>query len=291
MSGSGEGVQKMAAVALITDSSACLPAREPHALEAPHEPVHVVPIVIHLSDGDILGDTPAAADRVYDALRRKEPVKSSAPSAVEYLAAIEETRSDDIVVITPAEEFTTMYRNACVAADLAGERVAVVDSRTAAAAQGLVVLEAAEAAAAGGSLQDVAHVAEDAAGRAELVAAMEGLEYIRKSGRVPPAALGLARHLGVRPVFRLQGGTVERLGVPRSPQSAISRVAHEARTRGFREAERSVLFHAADPDRADALGAMLGLEESTEFSPSMGIHTGPGVVGVAWLRPAGEDGP
>ena len=117
------------------------------------------------------------------------------------------------------------------------------------------------------------------------MATLEGLEYIRKSGRVPPAALGLARHLGVRPVFRLRDGTVERLGLPRSPQSAISRVAHEAEVRGVGQAERSVLFHAADPGGAAALGAMLGVEDSTEFSPSMGIHTGPGVVGVAWLGP------
>ena len=281
----------MSPVALVTDSSACLPGREARAPSDGRAPVHVVPIVIHLPDGDVLGDAPAVADRVYEALRRKDPVKSSAPSAVEYLAAIEDAPAGDVVVITPAEEFTTMYRNACVAADLAQERVAVVDSRTAAAAHGLVVQEAAEAAAAGGSLEHVAHVAEEAAGRAELVATLEGLEYIRQSGRVPPAALGLARHLGVRPVFRLHGGTVERLGVPRSPHSAISRVAHEARERGFDDAERSVLFHAADPERADVLGAMLGVEEATEFSPSMGIHTGPGVVGVAWLRPTGPDGP
>jgi DegV family protein with EDD domain len=287
MSGPGEGVHGMSAVALVTDSSACLPTREAADRARSRAAVRVVPIVIHLSDGDVLGDTPAAADRVYDALRHKEAVKSSAPSAVEYLAAIEDGPADEVVVITPAEEFTTMYRNACVAADLAGERVAVVDSRTAAAAHGLVVQEAAEAAGAGGSLDDVARAAEDAADRAELVAALDGLEYIRKSGRVPPAALGLARHLGVRPVFRLQDGAVERLGVPRSPLSAITRVAHEAQARGFREAERSVLFHAGDPERADALGAMLGVEEATEFSPSMGIHTGPGVVGVAWLRPAG----
>jgi hypothetical protein len=46
-----------------------------------------------------------------------------------------------------------------------------------------------------------------------------------------------------------------------------------------------VLFHASDPASAEALGSMLGVEEKTEFSPSMGIHTGPGVVGVAWLGP------
>ena len=74
MIGRGEGVQKMSGVALVTDSSACLPAREIPG------PVRVVPIVIHLPDGDVLGDSPAAADRVYQALRRREPVKSSAPS-------------------------------------------------------------------------------------------------------------------------------------------------------------------------------------------------------------------
>src|SRR5436190_17022486 len=99
MSRLGKGVQKMSAVALVTDSSACLPAREANAEAEVLVPLRVVPIVIHLPDGDILGDAAAAADRVYGALRRKEPVKSSAPSAVEYLAAIEETPADEVVVI------------------------------------------------------------------------------------------------------------------------------------------------------------------------------------------------
>src|SRR5919204_1333813 len=214
MSGFGGRCPQMTAVAVITDSSACLQPREPSA-------VRVVPVVIHLPDGDVMGDSPAAVDRVYEALRHREPVKSSAPSAVEYLAAIEDAIADDVVVITPAEEFTTMYRNACVAAEIASERVAVVDSRTAAAAHGLVGQEAAAAASSGASLEGVQAAAEDAARRAELVATLEGLEYIRESGRVPAAALGLARQLGVRPVFRLRDGAVERLGLPRSPQSAI----------------------------------------------------------------------
>jgi fatty acid-binding protein DegV len=95
--------------------------------------------------------------------------------------------------------------------------------------------------------------------------------------------LGLARHLGVRPVFRLRLGTVERLGVPRSPQTALDRVAREARTRGVDEASHRVVFHAADPHGALDLQRRLGIPDATEFSPSMGIHTGPGVVGVAWL--------
>ena len=202
----------MDTVALVTDSSACLEQ------ERTSVPMEVVPIVIHLPDGDVRGDGPDAAGRVYEALRHHESVKSSAPTAVEYVKAIEDTDADAVVVITPATEFTTMYRNATLAADLSDRPVAVVDSRTAAAAHGLVVERAARAAESGGSVDDVVQAAEDASARAELVAALESLEHIRRSGRVPLAALGLARHLGVRPVFRLRLGTVERLGVPRSPK-------------------------------------------------------------------------
>jgi fatty acid-binding protein DegV len=47
------------------------------------------------------------------------------------------------------------------------------------------------------------------------------------------------------------------------------------------------VFHAGVPERADALRARLtGSEPVIPFSPAMAIHTGPGVVGVAWLRAA-----
>jgi DegV family protein with EDD domain len=177
-----------------------------------------------------------------------------------------------------------MYRNASVAADLAGLPVTTIDTRTAAAAQGLVVLEAARAAAAGAPLADVAAAAEDASRRADLVAALDSLDHIKRSGRVPSVAVGLAEHLGVRPVFRLHQGMVQRLGVPRSDVAAIRRIRREAMARGFGATMPSAVFHGSDGERAESLRQLLGGSSFvTRFSPSMGIHTGPGVVGVAWL--------
>jgi len=266
---------------LITDSSACLPAE---ALD--RYSIRVVPIIIHLPDGDLRDGMQEAADVVYAAQSKGQPVKSSAPSPVEYLAAVEETEGDP-VVITPAIEFTAMYRNAVVAAEIAGRPVAVVDSRTAAAAHGLVVLAAAEVAASGGTPAEVVQAAEDAGRRAELVAALDRLDHLRASGRVPWVAVELAQQLGVRPVFRLHGGTVERLGVPRSVGSALRRIRREAMGRGLEDSRKSAVFHAASPQRAAELQGLLGPTDFlTEFSPSMGLHTGAGVVGVAWLRSA-----
>jgi DegV family protein with EDD domain len=270
----------MAPITIITDSSACLPQEAVLRL-----PVTVLPIMIHLASGDLRDGDGMAGPLVYQALGRGEPVKSSAPATLEYLTAIEQALGD-VVVITPATEFTAIYRNAAVAAEIAKPRpVPVIDSRTAAAAHGLVVLAAAEVAGRGGSIDQVIRAAEDAGRRAELVAALDGVDFIKRSGRVPSVALELAHHLGIRPVFRLRGGAVERLGVPRSLPAALRRIRKEASIGGLADAGSSFVFHAAAPDRADELNAMLGgPRDVTEFSPSMGIHTGPGVVGVAWLR-------
>ena len=270
----------MPPVTLVTDSSACLPEQVVARLPA----VAVLPIMIHLESGDIRDGMGEAGPLVYRALARGETVKSSAPSPLEYLAAIEQS-DGDVVVITPATEFTAMYRSAAVAAEISGPRVSVVDSRTAAAAHGLVVLAAAEVGAAGGTAGEVVRAAEDAGRRAELVAALDGVDFIKRSGRVPPVALELAHRLGIRPVFRLRAGSVERLGVPRSLPAALRRIRKEAVADGLTSSSGSFVFHAAAPERAEELRTLLGtVGGATEFSPSMGIHTGPGVVGVAWLR-------
>lgn len=272
----------MRSVALVTDSSACIPLGLPAV-----ERIRVLPIQIHLRSGDISDATEGADELVYQALARGEPVKSSAPTTLEYLTAIEEAPADTVVVITPATEFTGMYRNAAVAAEISRRPAVVIDSRTAAAAQGLVVVAADDAAEAAGNLDQVAAAAREAAGRAELVAALHTVEFIERGGRVPPLALGLAKHLGIRPVFRLKDGAVERLGVPRTTQAVLDKIRKEAVARGLVAGGDAVFFHSARADDADRLRARLGGGgRVTEFSPSMGIQTGPGVLGVAWLRDA-----
>jgi DegV family protein with EDD domain len=275
-----KGIDHVSPVQIVTDSSACLPPEGSSS-----QGLHVVPIVVHLGGSDVRGDAGVPAARVFQALARDEPVKSSAPSVMEYLAAIESSGAHDVLVVTPATELTVMYRNACLAADLAEARVRVLDSRTAAAAQGLVVETALRLARTGATLEEVEREAAEAARRVDLVAALDGLRHIRRSGRVPSVALGLAEQLGVRPVFRMSEGGIERLALPRSEPAALRRIVHEATRRGLSDAARVAVFHAAAPERARTLVDLVGrADHVTEFSPAMALHTGPGVVGVAWLR-------
>src|SRR3989442_4518862 len=271
-----------APTAIVTASSARLPSSTVRGFD-----IHAVPILLQVGSEEFHDGVDLEPDRMYRALLDGVPVKSAAPSPLDYLDAIESCGDRAVLVITPATEFTRMHRNAALAAELAGPHVTVLDSRSAAAAQGLVVAAAAEAAAAGAGPDDVAAAAFDASVRAELVASLESTESLRASGRVPAIALGLAGHLRLRPVFRMRQGEVERLALPRSEEAAMARIVREWEAGGGPAASRAAIFHPARPARAKRLADLLGGSPLiTEFSAAMGIHTGPGVAGVAWLRPA-----
>ena len=265
---------------VITDSSACLPD-----VTAAGAGVTVVPISIHLQDEVLVDGRPGTQERVLSALGAGESVKSAAPSAADYIDAIDNCAGHSVLIITPATEFTVMHRNAVIAAKVADRRVAVVDCRTAAAAHGLVVLEALKAAARGAGLDETRAVAEDAASRAELCARLETLDPLERSGRVPSPTIERARRKDLMPVFRLDQGTVEPLGVRKSSEAARIAICTEFDARDGKVRHSVAVFHSSRPREASKLGSALGVDHATvPLSPSMAVSTGAGVVGVAWLR-------
>ncbi|MGH9101419.1 MAG: DegV family protein [Acidimicrobiales bacterium] len=270
----------MSSVVVITDSSTCLP---PDRLA--HLEVAVVPIMVHLPEGDCADGSDELADRAYAALSQELPVTSSPPSAADYLAAVERTaRSGRApVIVTPAAEFTPMLRNALAAAGLASVPVSVVDSRTAAAGLALVVLRGAEAAAGGAVQATVVEEVERAASEVDLVATLAALGPLRRSGKIPPA-LGTGAPPPRHTVFRMSQGTVESLGQVEGFEAALDWVAEEWRHAGGSALSETAVFHAAYAAAAASLRDRLGPVAFTSgFSAAMGVHTGPGVVGAAWL--------
>lgn len=273
---------------VVTDSSACLPA--PLLDDAA---VRVLPISVSLIDAEGRENT-AVVDDLQARLQAGEAMKSSPPTVLDYFEAIEDSDRDAAVVLTPAVEFTVMRRHAEAAADLANREVHVVDTRTAAAAQGLVVLAALRAAQDGATAEAVADVARRAAARADLVAVLDSLASLRRSGHVPATALdtdGPAR----RVLFRFRDGSVVPLGGATRVDDALERLVTEWRDGGgdispsttmVDRFPETLVFHAGEELRARRLRQRLGRADPVvEFSVAMALHTGPSCVGVAWLHP------
>lgn len=268
---------------MVTDSSTCLPQALLDKLS-----VGVVPVSVHLPGADSVDGSDQLSRRISEAVERDQYVRSSQPFITDYLAAIEEAGCEEVAVVTPAMEFAGMYRNASLAAELTPRRAVVVDSRTAAAGQALVVLAGAELAATGAPLEAVVGRIEEASRRVDLVATLQTLAPIRRSRRVPaPALAGAQEADDVRSLFRMRNGTVEPLGEAAGEQEAIERIAEEFRRAGASRAEHSTVFHADCPEAADRLCRVLGeVDFVSGFSAAMQLHTGPGVVGAAWLPAA-----
>jgi DegV family protein with EDD domain len=262
-------------VVVVTDSTACVRARQRPA------GLRVVPVSLLFTDGDA-ADHDVRPATVYARLARGETVKSQAPPPAAYLEAIESGEHDGALVLTPAHEFTVMADHARVASELATRRTVVVDTRTAAAGQGLVVRAALAAAGGGADLDGVAAAARAVVERVELVAAIHDPSQLETSGHVHGD--GPAGHGGRSPamIARFQAGQVVPLAAAGDPLQALA----TAWRRGSGRADTTLVFHSAQRPRADRLRRLVGATEPILVcSAAMGAHVGPGLVGVAWLAP------
>jgi len=275
--------------ALVVDSGACL---APSLGEAPW--VSVVPMSIEI-DGRVLRDgLDITSQDFYSQLSLPGPLPtSSSPSPGEYLKAFRAVRQPNILCLTIPARFSMMGRSARLAVEMLkdeqpAKRVEVLDTGTAAGGFTLVAEGAAAACAAGLPLEAVSRHAARLAKSARVIAALDTMRFLVRSGRVPALA-GLGSDLlHVRPVFAFTGGDVRRVALVRGTRRALRTVAATL----FAEMEEGskvklAVFCGDAPASVPALiGALKGLfgEQQVErlnLTPVIALHTGPGLVGAA----------
>ena len=169
-----------------------------------------------------------------------------------------------------------------------GDRVHVIDSRTAAGGLGLVALAAARRAADGGDADSV--VAATLAAREELKMwfAIDTLEFLKRGGRIGAASAWIGSTLKIKPILSVESEItpVERV---RTSGRAFERMVDYARQREESGADAWVVQHIQAPDQAIQLAErcreIFGHEPAftSELGPVLGAHTGPGLLGVGAL--------
>jgi fatty acid kinase fatty acid binding subunit len=270
-------------VAIVTDSAASLP--EPVATEAK---VAVVPMWLSLGSTAVR-DGELSLEEI--STRLDDRFSTSGPTPGEFVEAVTAAdRGDGVLLLTLSSAMSSTFATAQLAAGMVeGVRVAVLDTGTAAGAEGLVVLAAAAKAATGASLDEVEAAARKASAEVRLVATLPSLEHLARGGRVPGAAAWASRWLNLHPIFEFRRGRVRPLRPARGPRSARQRVlATWADTFVERAALHVAVMHALDEQGAESLLAEVcrRVEPATaficSFSPVMVAHTGPGLIGLAW---------
>lgn len=283
----------MQKVAIVTDSIACLTGEqiEQYGIE-------IIPINFYF-EGRVYRDgvdiSPYEAYELF--LKDPESFKTSAASAGDCLKAYREASKEakDILCITLSSRFSTIYNAACVAKDQAKTEIPqitieILDSDTATAAEGLIALAAARAAAEGKNLSEVIKVAREIRDKVSLIAIMDTVRYVYRTGRVPKLAASIGSILSIKPLFTISSGKVRLIRLVRNKQQSIDRLIKATKDRVGLSLVHIAVMHAYAPDEAEKLKERALAEFNcaeiwiTEFSPVMGYACGTGTLGLAFYR-------
>lgn len=223
---------------------------------------------------------------------------TTAPKPESWLTAFVEAanESEAVFCITLASDLSGSYESALQAKEIFSEKrpnvtVEIFDSRVAAGSQALVVLECARMALRGVSLSEIRRRAEYIVGNVRLLAYLDTLEYVYRGGRVPRIALWASSLFNIKPIMEFAPGRIGVFARPRSRKKALNRIISEAigDLRG-KVSHVNIMHSDAELEALElrrTIDHNLNCKELfvSQFPPFMGVHTGPGLVGISyWME-------
>lgn len=286
----------MAKVGVVTDSCASIP----EDLIAAYN-IQVVPYNVHIEGRTHKDLVDLHRQEFYEYLASaQEFPKTANPSPGDFLEVykrLAET-TKEIISIHMTSIGSGAYQAAQVATEMLQEiipeaRVEVIDSRQTAMCYGWMAIEAAQAAQAGQALNGIAALVKGMIPRATMIMTADTLKYLYMGGRIGRAKHLVGSLLRIKPLISMNDGVVVALGQARSRCKAYERMVEIMEEMSDRFTEFKVaITHAAASDEAEKLRAMVVERERVhcqelliaELSPALGVHTGPGTVGVCFIK-------
>ena len=276
------------AVRIVTDSTSDFPAQLAHDLN-----VAVVPLSVIFGNDVYKEGIEITHDLFYDKLvRSKVMPTTSAPSVGDFLAVYEPLlkESDEIVSIHISSKLSATYNNAVQAAQqLAdrGARIEVVDSQSVSFGLTFMAAAAARAAMNGAGLDEIRAMIEGMIPRIRIIIALDTLEYVRRGGRIGRARAFLGTMLRVKPLLSIRDGEVHPEERVRTKALALERIFQIVTSYRVQEAAIGYSTNAQEAEqlRQRLASALPGVTTYVQrLGPVLGVHGGPGVLGVGVLE-------
>lgn len=280
-------------VAIVTDSTCCLPKELVEKYD-----ICVVPLEIIYEGKSYRDGIDMTTSEVYKIMRRKENLPTtSTPSAGDFLEVYRQLsrEAESILCVTLTGLQSMTFEAASAAKEMAREEIPnttieVLDSRAVSGALGFIVLEAARVVNQGAELAQAAEVARNMMGRVNFLAMLDTLYYLARLGRIARAAAWAGAVLSMKPILEHSPAVGETMPVarPRTKTKAVERMLEIMAERMGNSRVHVLVHHADELEEAKKLMAEIDLRFSctelylTEFTPIMGVHTGPGLLAIAF---------
>jgi len=278
-------------IRIVTDSTCDLPEE----IIAEYG-ITVVPLYINFGDEGYLDGVELSREEFYARLPDSDPPPTTAvPSPQQFAEAYKRLASEgatEILSIHISLSLSATMNIAHLAAqEVTSVPVTVFDSGSLSMGTGFLVWSAAKAAAEGRSLDEIVAMVEEQGARTHVFAALDTLEFLRRSGRMNRVMATLGSWLQMKPLLKMHQGEPSAEKV-RTTEHATERLI--SLLKELVPLEKVALVHTHALERAEDLRQKVrhllpeGELLSMDITPVFGTHLGPGAVGFACVTARSE---
>ncbi|OLA28471.1 MAG: dihydroxyacetone kinase [Firmicutes bacterium CAG_194_44_15] len=289
----------MKKIAIMTDSNSGITQKEAAGLG-----ISVLPMPFMINDATYFEDINLTQDRFYEFLENDAVVSTSQPSPDSLIHMFHKLLAeyDEVVHIPMSSGLSGSCQTACMLAQESefDGKVFVVNNQRISVTQTQSVLDAVELAKKGYDGAQIKKILEEDKFNSSIYIMLDTLFYLKKGGRITPAAAALGTLLKLKPVLQIQGEKLDAFAKARTKSAGKSMMLQaikndiENRFGGFDEsAKERVTLHIAYTK--DAEEAELWKQEVMEAFPgfrlkmaplslSVACHIGPGALALACTR-------
>lgn len=287
----------MGKVAIVTDSNSGITQSE-----AEKYGLYVIPMPFFINDELFLEDITLSQEEFYAYLEKDADIRTSQPAIGEVADLWDKLLKeyDEIVHIPMSSGLSGTCETAAAMAQDYDGRVQVVDNKRISVTMRQSALEAKKMAENGMTAAQIKEILEREGLESSIYIAVDTMKYLKKGGRVTPAAAAIATALNIKPVLQIQGGKLDTYAKVRGKKQA---------KRKMLEAVQYDLDHRFRGQKTYIRGAYTCSEEEAQewkremeeafpdheiymnrLSLSVSCHIGAGSVAITCMREVAEVG-
>ncbi len=258
--------------------------------------LYILPLKIIYHDHEYLDGVDITPQEVYERMGQEIP-KTSLPDGEQILRKLDQIKADgyeQLIVITLSSGLSGTNNLIHLIADTyEGMEIFILDTKNIAIGAGFHAIQAARYIEQGLSFSTIQEKLQRDIKNVKIFFVVETLEYLQKGGRIGLVASLLGNALNLKPVISCnEEGVYYTVTKVRGRKQSISRTMELAKAyaQGHPRIHLAVC-HGGAPELAAAVEATMkealrGYEVfiSSQISPALGVHTGPGLIGIGIER-------
>lgn len=219
--GSSAETRAMDKISIMTDSNSGITQKEAEALG-----IRVLPMPFLIDGETYFEDINFTQEEFYERLSKDVDISTSQPAPEAVMSAWDELLkvSESVVYIPMSSGLSGSCQTARMLAEDYDGKVQVVDNQRISVTQRQSVLDAMQMAEEGKSAAEIREHLEKVKFESSIYIMLDTLKYLKKGGRITPAAAALGQALRLKPVLQIQGDKLDAFSIARTKKQGVGKM-------------------------------------------------------------------